>query len=785
MALSACETGAHDKLRGLRCQQRSVGDHEMMVWLGLAVLVWLLVVASVLHYACRWPRYPVNADAWPWRERRLGKSLDQLTDETLASMTLSEKVAQLSGDGGPQFMVRLGINVLVLGRFPNTYAGRNACLQVPPFSFCDGPRGVVIGKRATCFPVAMARAASWDIALEQRVGDAIGKEVRAVGANYFGGLCINLLRHPAWGRAQECYGEDPYLTGAMAVALLQTVQRHHVMACAKHFAVNSIENSRFYVDVQVDKRTLHEVYLPHFKQCVDAGVASLMSAYNQLNGEYCGHHEYLLNKVLRQQWGFKGFVSSDWLWGIYETRKPVLAGMDVEMPYARHFGSKLIKAIQRGEIDETLVDRNARRVLRTKLDFISRADHQTYDAALLACDNHRALAQEVAEKSMVLLKNDQQLLPLNKSAVKTIAIIGELAAIANIGDHGSSRVTPPYVITLLDGLQQYVAKHSLPVAFYFDEGKNLPKACDVAHAADVVILVAGYRHNDEGENLASNHKPGGKHKPAIGGDRPSLSLHQPEIEMILQVSAANANTLVTLIGGSAIITSEWDEKVRAILMAWYPGMEGGHAFARVVFGDVNPSGKLPFSIPRQQDDLVPFGPFAETAKYGYYHGYTYFDKMRKDPAAGALLAAPIAVPEPAYPFGFGLGYTRFQYRMLTLNTQQLNISSKGEQETLTVGVQVKNTGAVEGEEVVQLYIGFDTVARSTGIERHHKLLRGFRKIKLAAGEDAIASLEISAQDLKRFDPVTETWALDKGEYVVMVGPSSDERVLLKENFAVI
>jgi beta-glucosidase len=761
----------------------------MVMWLGIMLLLLLVLVAVVLNYACRWPRYPVHADAWPWRERRLHKGLDQLTDETLASMTLVEKVAQLSGDASPLFLIRLGVNILVLGRFPNTYAGRNARLQIPPFSFSDGPRGVVIGKGTTCFPVAMARAASWDVALEQRVGDAIGKEVRAVGANYFGGLCINLLRHPAWGRAQECYGEDPHLMGEMGVALLQSVQRHHVMACAKHFAVNSIENSRFYADVQVDKRTLHEVYLPHFKQCVDAGVASLMSAYNQLNGEYCGHHEYLLNDVLRRQWDFKGFVTSDWLWGIYETRKPVLAGMDVEMPFVRHFGSKLVRAVQRGEIDETLIDRNARRVVRTKLDFISRADHQTYDDTLLGCENHRALAQEVAEKSMVLLKNEQQLLPLSKSTVKKIAVIGELAATANIGDHGSSRVNPSHVVTLLEGLQQYATKHSLPVAFHFDDGKNLQHACDVARNADVAILVAGYRHNDEGENLASNHKPGGKHKPAIGGDRPSLSLHQPEIEMILQVSAANANTLVTLIGGSAIITSEWDEKVRAILMAWYPGMEGGHAFARIVFGDVNPSGKLPFSIPRQENDLVLFEPFAETAHYGYYHGYTHFDKLRRDQqSVGALLAVPAtAAPtvEPAYPFGFGLSYTSFQYQMLTLDTQVLDISGKDEHETLTASLQVKNTGAVEGEEVVQLYIGFAAIALSTGIERHHKLLRGFRKIKLAAGEDVIISFEIAAQDLKRFDPVTETWVLDKGEYQVMVGSSSDERSLLEQSFRVI
>lgn len=736
-----------------------------MLWLAISLSVILVLVAL---YACVWERPVLKSEVYPWRDRRLHKTLDQLTDEALAQMTLPEKVAQLSGDGGSPFLLRLGINVLLLGRFPNTYSGRNDRLRIPPFSFSDGPRGVVVGK-ATCFPVAMARAASWDVSLEQRVGNVIGQEVRAAGANYFAGLCINLLRHPAWGRAQECYGEDPHLTGAMGIALLQSVQRHHVMVCAKHFAANSIENSRFYVDTRVDRRTLHEVYFPHFKKCVEAGVASLMSAYNKVNGEYCGHNEYLLNDVLRKQWNFKGFITSDWLWGIYETRKPVVAGMDVEMPYGRHFGRKLVKAVRKGEVREEWVDRNVRRVLRTKLDFISRADHQAYAPSLLVCEPHCALAQEVAEKSMVLLKNQDQLLPLVKSQPKKIAVIGALAREKNIGDHGSSRVSPPYVVSLWQGLQQYVAAHASSTSLQFDDGKNIYQAAALAAQVDIVIMVAGYRHNDEGENLASNHKPGGKHKPAIGGDRPSLSLHQTDIDLIRQVTAANGNTVVTLVGGSAIVCSEWDDKVKSILMAWYPGMEGGHAWARILFGDVNPSGKLPFSIPKKSDDLVPFDPFAETVSYGYYHGYTYLDKQQM---------------EPAYPFGFGLSYTSFSYMMLTLDLQEWLTDAKGEDRTLTVGVHIKNTGTMTGEEVVQVYIGFDKVAAKTGMERHPKLLRGFKKTHLAPGEDTVLSFDLSLDDLKRFDPITESWVIDEGEYVVMAGPSSDSRHLLQETITV-
>lgn len=738
-----------------------------MVWLIISLSIFVLL-ALVILYALFWKKHSISQSDYPWRDRRVHKTLDQLTDETLAMMSLREKVAQLSGDGGSKFLIRLGINIFLLGRFPNTYAGRNERLDIPPFSFSDGPRGVVIG-RSTCFPVAIARAASWDIQLEQRVGNAIGQEVRAVGANYFGGLCINLLRHPAWGRAQECYGEDPYLTGSMGVALLQSVQRHNVMVCAKHFAANSIENSRFYVDTQVDRRTLHEVYFPHFKKCVEAGVASLMSAYNKVNGEYCGHNEYLLNNVLRKQWDFKGFVTSDWLWGIYETCKPVIAGMDVEMPYARRFGRKLVKAVQRGEVSEIAVNRNARRVLRTKLDFISRADHQDYDPSLLACDSHRALAQEVAEKSMVLLKNHHQLLPLNKNNLKKIAVIGELANQKNIGDHGSSRVSPPYVVSVLEGLTEYVSQQQ-SIEIFFDEGKNIHQSVELARQADVVIVVAGYRHNDEGENLASNHKPGGKHKPAIGGDRPSLSLHATDIELIRRLGEVNSNTVVCLVGGSAIVTSEWDDKVNSILMAWYPGMEGGHALARILFGDVNPSGKLPFSIPKRAEDLVVFEPFEEVASYGYYHGYTYLEKQQI---------------EAAYPFGFGLSYTSFNYMMLTLDQQEWLTDAKGEDRILTVGVHIKNTGQVNGEEVVQLYVDFQKVAEKTGVERHPKLLRGFKKVRLSPGEDAVVSFELSIDDLKRFDPATESWMIDEGEYSVMAGPSSDARYLLRETITVV
>ncbi|MCB1616901.1 MAG: glycoside hydrolase family 3 C-terminal domain-containing protein, partial [Pseudomonadales bacterium] len=516
----------------------------MLIFLLVLILLGLLAYL----YACHSPRKNISPSAYPWQDKITSTNLDEVVDDLMSEMTLREKVAQLSGDEGPFVMIKLGINVMLLGRFPNIYAGNNKRLKIPPISFSDGPRGIVVDS-ATCFPVAMARAASWDVDLEARVGDAIAQEARAVGANYFGGLCINLLRHPAWGRAQECYGEDPYLMGEMAVALLQSVQNHHVMVCAKHFALNSIENSRFYVDVSADEKTLHEVYLPHFKRCVDAGVASLMSAYNQFRGEYCGHNEYLLQTILREQWGFEGFVTSDWIWGVRDTLKPVRAGMDVEMPYGMYMGGKLYRALKSGEVDIAHVDRNVRRVVRTKLDYVRRRDTQKYEPALLACEKHRQLAQLSAEQSMVLLKNEG-LLPLDKGVVKKVLVVGELADVANLGDHGSSRVSPPETVTFLQGLRAYSGGR---FEVLYCDGSDTGLLDEVAGQCDVILIVAGYRHNDEGENLTSNRKPPPvekQQKPQVaeGGDRSSLSLHQHDIALIHRVSRRHDNVGVVLVG---------------------------------------------------------------------------------------------------------------------------------------------------------------------------------------------------------------------------------------------
>ena len=714
-----------------------------------------ILIASILAIGLSNPKYPLNPSDYSWAERgdfNAGATADSL----LFEMSLKEKVEQLSG-GGLFSSIRMGVRFVLFKHskpFPHFYSGMNKRLEIPPFAFSDGPRGVTVNL-STGFPVAMARGASWDLELERRVADVMGKELRASNANFFGGLCINLLRHPGWGRAQETYGEDPFLLGEMGVALMQGVQEHQVMACAKHFAFNSIENSRFYVDVKMDERTKQEVYLPHFKKVVDSGVASIMSAYNKANGTYCGENRELLTGILREQWGFEGFVVSDFVWGVHEAEGGLKAGMDVEMPVTKYYTSKQISnLIDEGSISMDLIDERVRRVVKRKLEYISTPDPMDYSAVEIAGPEHAKLALESAEKSMVLLKNEKNTLPLNKSSLKKLAVIGSLANEINTGDHGSSYVKPPYVITPLQGIETFV---NGDVEIIYNDGTDLQTAKKVAGEADAVIIVAGYRYNDEGEYVIPDpSKEGARAKE--GGDRESLTLKPEDEKLISEIASENKTSVVVLVGGSAIIIENWKNKIPAILMSWYSGMEGGTALANILFGEVNPSGKLPFTIPSQKEHLPSFDPFAKTAEYGYYHGYTLLEKEQI---------------QPAFPFGFGKSYTQYDYDSLTIENPDLK-----DNDLLVAAVNVTNSGRLAGEEVVQLYVGFE----NSGVDRPVKLLRGFQKIGLKPGETKKVLFKISLEDLLWYNPATAEWELEKMEYKLYIGSSSSMKDLLSTTF---
>ena len=744
-----------------------------LVKIGLLVAIVAIVLAAGFGYF--WVRrqlapQDVRAARARWPTSMSYEAADRAALELVSRMTLDEEVEQMTGSGLARVIL---FPLFHDGEMGPVYAGRNERLGIPPIAFTDGPRGVICG-RSTAFPVAMARAATWDLELQRRVGDAIGQEVRAQGANYWGGLCLNLVRHPSMGRAEETYGEDPWLTGEMGAAILTAVQRHNVMACAKHFALNSMETARFKNDVLIDERTLREVYLPHFEKAVEHDVASFMSAYNKVRGEWCGENRHLLTTILREDWGFRGYVTSDWMWGVYDGQRGAHAGLDIEMPRGKAYGSNLKRLVERGDVPKAEVDESVRRIVRTKLVYLTREDPQAYPPSLVASAEHRALAREVAERSMVLLKNDGALLPLDKARVRKIAVVGHLADADNTGDHGSSKVNPPYVTSALTGLRDHLGAGTTVL---HANGADLAEVTRIAREADAVVVVAGTRWDEIGEYISDDQglRPSGpaqKHPLVIklpfmkeplvmsGGDRVPLSLKPRDLSVIQAASKANARCVVALVGGSVFTMEEWRHDVPAILMAWYFGMEGGHALARVLFGDVNPSGKMPLTTPKDEKQLPFFDEYADTIQYGPYHGYTLFDKEGH---------------EPAYPFGYGMSYTTYAYKNLQVATPTV-----GPRGSVDVTVDVTNTGTRAGEEVVELYVGFE----GSKVDRPVKLLRGFAKVALAPGQTKTVPLSVAVKDLAWYDAGKKAWQVDDMKYGVLVGPSSRASDLLKASFTV-
>ena len=634
-------------------------------------------------------------------------------------------------------------------------AARVERLGIPGFAFSDGPRGVVIGP-ATAFPVSMARGATWDLDLEERIGEAVGVELRAIGATLYGGVCVNVLRHPAWGRAQETYGEDPVHVGELGAALTRGVQRH-AMACVKHFACNSMENTRFAVDVTVDEVALHEVYLPHFRRIVDEGVASVMSAYNAVNGEWAGQSRTLLTNVLRTEWGFEGFVISDWIFGLRDAGESVHAGLDVEMPYRmiRAFG--LDDDLAAGACTEEEIATAATRVVATLLRFAPVLDQPRPPIDVLASEPHRALAREAATKAVVLLRNEAvdgtPVLPLDAGALGSVAVVGRLAAVRNLGDGGSSDVWAPSAVTPLDGLRA-----ALPDA----DVRHHDDDATVAAEADVAIVVVGYTKADEGEFIGDSgtahltslmpaadepevvaayeamradeehdFRPppdaagAGGFGFAKGGDRASLRLRPEDEELIAAVVAANPRTVVCLVAGSAVLVEGWDRTVPAIVQSWYAGMEGGHALADVLLGRAEPSGRLPFTVPTDADHLPFFDRDAVEATYDGWHGYW---KLAADGH------------EPAYPFGFGLSYT-------DLSLVGMGAAQHGDEVVATT--TAVNAGARPGVEVVQAYA-------STG-DGPAKLV-GFERVELNPGERRVVEVRFPLARVARWDAEVHDWA---------------------------
>jgi beta-glucosidase len=794
-----------------------------------------------------------------------GKKGNKNIEALIAQMTLEEKISLLAG-----------------ADFWRTIPVKR--LGIPAVKVTDGPIGARgtdfhSGVTSACFPCGTALAATWDPDLVERVGKALADEVKSKGAHILLAPTVNIHRSPLAGRNFECYSEDPYLTACLAVAYINGLQSEGVGACIKHFVCNDSEFERQSISSEVSERALREIYLRPFQIAIrEARPWSVMSSYNRINGTYASENDYTLLDILKGEWGFDGLVMSDW----FGTYSPDVAkgGLDLEMPGpARWMGEHALQAAKRGELSLDRLNDKARRLLRTieKVGAFAHPDlqpEQTIDRP-----EHRRLAREAASEAIVLLKNDNMILPLDLDKLRSIAVIGANARWASFRGDGSVRVNPHYVIAPLDAIKDKAgdkvsyavgcAIHKLPrlldkawltgglTAQYFSnrdlagnpvhtevtdklqqvgfgdaqphveltnfsvrltgtftvpEGgayelglssvgpsrlfidgvqivnlwdsaphgrdrsatgaielvagqvyqlkieyaaatgspfqrlsvgcmpqipaDSIQQAADLAARSDVAIVFAGLTHEWESE----------------GYDRPDMELPRDQAELIERVAAANPNTIVVLNAGSAV-SMNWLNKVAAVVQAWYLGQETGNAIADVLFGDVNPSGKLPTTFPKRlQDNPAYLNYPGENGKVyygeGLFVGYRYYDK--KDIA-------------PLFPFGYGLSYTTFAYSNLVLSATEYGAGN-----VIRMSVDVQNTGQRAGKEIVQVYLR-DVQSR---LVRPEKELKAFAKVALKPGEIRTVTFTLDQEALSYYDPAVKGWVAEVGEFQVLVGSSS-------------
>lgn len=770
-------------------------------------------------------------------------------------------------------------------------------LGIPAIKVTDGPigaRGAMPsgGPTSACFPAGVALAATWNTELVRHVGMALAEETKTKSAHILLAPTVNIQRSPLGGRHFECYSEDPYLSGRMAVAYISGLQSQGVGACIKHFVCNDAEFERTTISSEVHERALREIYLTPFRMAVhEAKPWAVMSAYNKVNGTYCSENSYLLLDILKGEWGFDGIVISDWN-GTYSANVAA-GGLDLEMPGpARWMGDKVLEAVKAGELSEDMIDDKVRRLLHTIAKAGAFESFEERPERAVDKPEHRRLAREAAAEAIVLLKNSSDILPLDLERLSSLAIIGANAKWAQSQGGGSVHVTPHYVITPLDGIRNKVgnmvevgyelgctihkraplidvnwltagdvSQKGLTVQYFnsrdlsgepvhtevtdktqliwlgcslpyvdakrfsvrltgtftapetgtytfglmsvglsrlFIDGVELinnwdepvkemegtaeiemtarqsyrlkveygwegeriwrtlrlgcapplsPRSMDdavgLAARSDVAIVFAGMTNEWESE----------------GYDRSDMELPGDQVELIEKVAAANPNTIVVLNTGSPV-PMDWLDKVAAVVQAWYPGQEAGNAIADVLFGDVNPSGKLPTTFPKRlQDNPTHINFPGESGKMyygeGLFVGYRYYDK--KD-------------IEPLFPFGYGLSYTTFAYKNLTLNADEYGLGDE-----IQVSLEVQNTGTRAGKEVVQLYIR-DV---ESSLMRPEKELKAFAKIALEPGKTQTVTLTLDQDALSFYDPAQEQWAVEPGKFEVLVGSSSRDIHLRK------
>ncbi len=805
-------------------------------------------------------------------------TLEARVDELLSQLTLEEKVSLLSG--------RDAWNTVPIER-----------LGIPSLVMTDGPHGVRANRTgpermhgpATSFPTGVSMASSWDPDLIHRVGVALADETRALGCDILLAPCVNIVRTPLAGRNFESYAEDPYLAGRIATAYVQGIQSRNVGTSVKHYACNNQEHERFRGNSELDERTMREIYLPAFEAAVKEGQPwTVMCAYNRINGVYASQHNHLLNEILKQEWGFDGLVVSDW--GANHTIfESVAGGLDLEMPGpAKYYGSLLVEAVRNWQVEESAIDHAARRILRVLARSGKLDGQDALPAGAVNTPGHQALARELAEASVVLLKNDAATLPLDGQALRTVAVIGPNSAEARIGGGGSSYLEPPYRVSPLDGLRaalgpdveivyeqgcdNYVELPALrpdvlapsqgdgqglwgtyygntqfagtPQAqrldaelgfwhldlpagvtsdafsvrwegtlsvpdggryafrlatsgtcrLYLDgaliaeverdpqapsrwvatseemhrrleAGRGYAIRVDYVHPADVrrrILYVQCAYTPEPDERPQRAAELAAQADVAIifagmprgfeseGRDRPHMRLPGPQDELIRAVARANKRTIVVLNCG-APVEMPWIDDVPAVMLAYYPGQEGGNALANLLLGHVNPSGRLSVTYPKRYEDNPTYinYPGAREVHYGegIFVGYRYYDQVGV---------------EPRFPFGFGLSYTTFAYSAFDVPAEAVA------GESVEVSVTISNSGDRAGKEVVQLYVR-DV---ESSLVRPPKELKSFAKVALEPGESMVVRFTLDRRAFSFYDPQQQAWVVEPGTFELLVGASS-------------
>ena len=710
-----------------------------------------------------------NSNLNPSTENYFGKPIthdfDSEIDEIIGQMTLEEKTGMLHGTS---MFTTAGIDRL----------------GVPELKMADGPLGVreeisrdswapagLDNDFATYYPAGGGLSATWNTELAYKFGNSVGEESRARNKDVLLSPAINIIRTPLGGRTYEYFTEDPYLNKKLTVPFIVGLQENDVAACVKHYAANNQETNRNFVDVQIDERTLREIYLPAFKSAVsEAKAYSMMGAYNKFRGEYLCENSYMLNDVLRDEWGFEGIVISDWA-AVHTSVNSLNSGLDVEMgtpkPFNEFFlADPLIDSVKAGKISESEIDIHIKRILQLMHTLKSMGDEKRQTGSINT-EEHFKDAYDIASESVVLLKNDNNLLPINLSEIKSVAVIGNNATKKNaLGGFGAG-VKTKREVTPLEGLTNKLPKS---VKVNYAEGyqeryapkkdaifgevtqervetideidpKILEEAINAAKNSDLAIIFAGSNRDFETE----------------ASDRADLELPFGQEKLIEEVLKVNPNTIVVMIAGAPFDINSITEKSSALVWSWFNGSEGGNALADILLGNVNPSGKLPWTMPKSLNDSPAHAtnsfPGDKTVSYdeGLLVGYRWFDTKNV---------------EPLYPFGYGLSYTNFDIKNARTDKNDAYLID----ESIYITVDVENTGNMDGKEVLQLY----TTKKESKVKRAAQELKGFEKVLVNKGETTKVTFELPVNELAYYNVEKKQWIVESGSYSIKIGNSSRE-----------